>query len=174
MEIRLKKTTKLLSDLWQSECLMMTLTMRIMTVGCRYEYTRSNDRMWRKNTVSIFILKLGPEKISPFEWGLRVLAIAWAWVSTYIYVPACVCVSRPSAFGGSLRQVCQAWVRTSLHLHLSWSQFFYILNSRLNLGNNWMPTLFVVQWLNLNSLPLKRLLTQSLWRDCVERLMGKL
>ena len=34
---------------------MMTLTMRIITVGCRYEYTRSNDRMWRKNTVSIFI-----------------------------------------------------------------------------------------------------------------------
>ena len=30
---------------------MMMLTMTMMTVGCRYEYTRSNDRMWRKNTV---------------------------------------------------------------------------------------------------------------------------
>ena len=30
---------------------MMLMTMTMMTVGHRYEYTRSNDRMWRKNTV---------------------------------------------------------------------------------------------------------------------------
>ena len=30
---------------------MMLMTMTMVTVGHRYEYTRSNDRMWRKNTV---------------------------------------------------------------------------------------------------------------------------
>lgn len=30
---------------------MMRMTMTMITVGRRYEYTRSNDRMWRKNTV---------------------------------------------------------------------------------------------------------------------------
>ena len=35
---------------------MMMMTMTMMTVGCRYEYTRSNDRMWRKNTVGIWLV----------------------------------------------------------------------------------------------------------------------
>ena len=30
--------------------------MTMMTVGHRYEYTRSNDRMWRKNTVGIWLV----------------------------------------------------------------------------------------------------------------------
>ena len=35
---------------------MMMMTMTMMTVGRRYEYTRSNDRMWRKNTVGIWLV----------------------------------------------------------------------------------------------------------------------
>ena len=105
--------------------------------------------------------------------GLRVLAIAWAWVSIYIYVRVCVCLGRLPSAGvcGKSAKLENAHHCTCCCLGV---KVFYIFISRLNLGDVWMPTLFVVQWLNLNSLPLKRLLTQSLWHDCVERLMGKL
>ena len=35
---------------------MMIVTMTMMTIGRRYEYTRSNDRMWRKNTVAFLMI----------------------------------------------------------------------------------------------------------------------
>lgn len=41
--------SKLMMTILMMTIQMMTMTM--MTVGRRYEYTRSNDRMWRKNTV---------------------------------------------------------------------------------------------------------------------------
>ena len=87
-------------------------------------------RKWRENeqmekdslsTFPHFHFKIRCRK--NFTFWVRIACVSHCvGVSEYIYLCVCVRVSRPSAFGGSLRQVCQAWVRTSLHLQLSWSQ----------------------------------------------------